>query len=317
MTISIALCTFNGGRFLHEQLESLIIQTRLPDEVVVCDDGSSDETRSILEAFAASAPFVVRLVQNSKNLGSTANFEQAIGLCQGELISLCDQDDIWMKDKLAVLEAEFLDDSVGGAFSDGELIDEESRSMSDTLWNAFGFDPRLRRQWREEGAVSVLMKQDIVTGAALMFRARLMSSILPIACEWIHDGWISWIAATTSRLVFVDAPLIRYRVHASQQAGIPDSTPRARLARLAGEGDTKAAQEVRKFEKLLARVDELAIDTAPTIKELLEQKVEHCRFRAALPKGRAVRLPAVLSHVQEYRRYSRGLTDAMKDVVKQ
>lgn len=98
--ISVAVCTYNGSRFLPEQLTSIAAQTRLPDEMVVCDDGATDATAEIIEKFARTAPFLVRFIRNSQNLGSTKNFENAIGLCTGDLIALSDQDDIWMREKL-------------------------------------------------------------------------------------------------------------------------------------------------------------------------------------------------------------------------
>ncbi len=90
---SVAMCTFNGGRFLAEQLESIASQTRLPYELVACDDHSTDDTIAILKAFQANAPFPVQIVQNAMRMGSTRNFDQAIGMCSGDFIALCDQDD--------------------------------------------------------------------------------------------------------------------------------------------------------------------------------------------------------------------------------
>src|ERR1019366_197610 len=93
--ISVALCTYNGERFLSQQLASIGKQTRLPDELVVCDDSSTDRTVAIVREFAASVSFPVRVFENQRNLGSAANFERAIRLCDGDLIALSDQDDIW------------------------------------------------------------------------------------------------------------------------------------------------------------------------------------------------------------------------------
>ena len=92
MKVSIALCTYNGSEFLGEQLASFLTQTRLPDEIVVCDDCSLDSTVQILDDFAAHAPFPVRIYRNEKNLRSTKNFEQAIDLCEGDIILLADQE---------------------------------------------------------------------------------------------------------------------------------------------------------------------------------------------------------------------------------
>src|SRR5262245_33463585 len=132
--ISIALCTYNGAKFLSSQLESYLVQTQMPDEVVVCDDRSNDQTVEILKAFAERAPFSVRVLVNDQNLGSTKNFEKAISLCSGEFIFLSDQDDIWNPDKIEKMTAPFENDpDVGLVFSDVELVDESLTFEGKTL----------------------------------------------------------------------------------------------------------------------------------------------------------------------------------------
>ena len=100
LRISVAMCTFNGGRYLEQQLESIAEQTQQPCELVVCDDGSTDDTIAILKRFKANAPFPVTVVENAVRMGSTSNFDQAIGMARGEFIALCDQDDRWLPHKL-------------------------------------------------------------------------------------------------------------------------------------------------------------------------------------------------------------------------
>ena len=100
LNISVALCTCNGARFLSEQLVSLAEQTLRPIELVVCDDASDDGTWQLLEEFQRSAPFPVRLYRNVRRLGIAQNFEQAMLLCEGDVIALCDQDDVWLPEKL-------------------------------------------------------------------------------------------------------------------------------------------------------------------------------------------------------------------------
>jgi glycosyltransferase involved in cell wall biosynthesis len=101
LRFSVALATFNGARFLREQLDSLARQTLLPYELVACDDGSSDSTASILEDFAREAPFPVRIYRNEQNTGHGDTFFKAASHCHGEWIAFCDQDDIWLDHKLA------------------------------------------------------------------------------------------------------------------------------------------------------------------------------------------------------------------------
>ncbi len=112
--ISVALCTFNGERFLPRQLASIQQQTRLPDELVICDDRSTDTTLAIVRSFASSVSFPVKVMQNERNLGSTKNFENAMRLCSGDLIALSDQDDVWYPQRLARSEQELQTPSRSG-----------------------------------------------------------------------------------------------------------------------------------------------------------------------------------------------------------
>jgi glycosyltransferase involved in cell wall biosynthesis len=151
LSISVAMCTYNGSRFLPEQLASIARQTRQPDEMVVSDDGSTDATAEIVENFARSAPFPVRFIRNPRNLGSTKNFEQAIGLCSCDLIALSDQDDIWMPDKLARQAEMFeLDPSLGGVFTDAELIDETGTLLCQRLWFSIYFSPSEQQKFQRQ-----------------------------------------------------------------------------------------------------------------------------------------------------------------------
>src|SRR5581483_2986961 len=128
MTLSIVMATFNGAAHLPRQLRSLAAQERLPDELVVSDDGSTDQTATILHGFAEQAPFPVRLLTNDRPLGSTANFEVAIAAATGDIIAPCDQDDVWYPEKLKRIEAAFdATPRPSLVFSDADVVDEQLR----------------------------------------------------------------------------------------------------------------------------------------------------------------------------------------------
>ena len=127
MTVSVAMATYNGGRFLQEQLDSIRRQTRLPDELVVCDDGSTDDTVDILRRFAADAPFKVVIDAHGQHLGFTPNFLRAIGQCAGEIVALCDQDDVWDERKLAVCVLPFAEPAVMAVSHPAPIVDEQLR----------------------------------------------------------------------------------------------------------------------------------------------------------------------------------------------
>src|SRR5262245_40539658 len=180
-SISVGMCTYNGARYLSAQLESIAAQSVLPDELVICDDGSVDDTVEIIKEFAASAPFSVRLQINSVNLGSTKNFEKAILLCKGDLIALADQDDVWLARKLETLAAEFQSDpKVGLVFSDAEVVDDDLRPLNQRLWKSIGFDETARRKLKTDQRMEVLLPGWTVTGATMAFRSRYRALVVPI-----------------------------------------------------------------------------------------------------------------------------------------
>ena len=96
------MCTYNGEPFISKQLESIASQTVLPDEVVICDDGSTDDTIMLVERFSSHVGFEVRLYENPTNLGFIGNFSKAMSLCSGDTIFLADQDDVWLDRKIEV-----------------------------------------------------------------------------------------------------------------------------------------------------------------------------------------------------------------------
>ncbi len=215
------MCTYNGAKFLAEQLLSIVQQTRQPEELVICDDGSTDDTLEIVREFSRSAPFPVRVICNPQNLGSTKNFEKAMGLCRGDLIALSDQDDIWMAEKLAC-QAEMMesDAELGGVFSDAQLVDDRSNPLNERLWRKIGFTPGEQTLFQKGQSTAILTGKNVVTGATLMVRASLLPRFLPIPAPWVHDGWIAWMLAVYSKLGLIPDALIHYRIHAGQQLGV-------------------------------------------------------------------------------------------------
>ncbi|MCW6511076.1 glycosyltransferase [Lichenifustis flavocetrariae] len=129
-SISVALATYNGERFLREQLESLARQSRLPDELVVADDGSTDRTLDIVREFATSAPFKTVLLGIEGRLGYRANFMRCAQHCSGDLIAFCDQDDVWDEDKLDVVSRCFVREDVNFVFHDYRLIDGNGETIA-------------------------------------------------------------------------------------------------------------------------------------------------------------------------------------------
>jgi glycosyltransferase involved in cell wall biosynthesis len=321
MKLSVAICTYNGARHLSAQLQSIAIQNRPPDELVVCDDGSDDGTSGLLYKFAAIAPFAMRVVENERNLGSTANFAKAIGLCAGDIIILADQDDVWHPDKLQRLEDAFAaSPQLGLAFSDGELVDEQGHMLGQRLWQAVRFSRRERYDIQRGRGFDVLLRRNVVTGATLAFRSCWKHLILPIPeVGWVHDYWIALMVSAVSSIQMIDDPLIDYRCHADQQLGV---LPRRTFAEL-----WLRAQALSNSDICLA-VAEHCTDALERLRgnstnhqvcsaiEQLEAKIAHLRLRGNLPGQGWHRFAVVFDEIRHgrYFRYSLGLPSIVLDI---
>ena len=188
--VSIAMATYNGARFLVEQLESFAVQSRLPDELVVCDDASTDDTVEILEAFMARAPFPVHIHLNQANVGYIKNFEKVLSLCEGDIIFLSDQDDVWESNKLEVIEKEFANPEVGMVYADAAVVDENLNALDKTMWQYVNFTDEKQKEFTGGKAFDLLIRNGYFLGSSMAFRAKFRDLILPIPLDiyYLHDN---------------------------------------------------------------------------------------------------------------------------------
>jgi glycosyltransferase involved in cell wall biosynthesis len=317
MKLSIAMCTYNGARYLREQLDSIKVQSRLPDEMVICDDCSSDDTQQILAEFSDRAPFPVRLSANKQNLGTTKNFEKAITLCQGDVIFLADQDDVWHPAKLERMEAIFAErPNVGLVFTNGRIVDRdlkpEGRSFS-TVW----VSPDRQELVKTGRAFELLLRQNFVTGAALAFRSQFNAFAIPIpeTKYYYHDGWIALVISAVADLVFVPELLIDYRHHPSQAVGVDDKAPPTRFN---FPPRWEFEERRRNLETLYERLSHASF-YQPGVVELLNrfnEEINHLRTRVTLPESWFHRIPVVTRILLkgEYKAHSNGWRSAIRDV---
>jgi glycosyltransferase involved in cell wall biosynthesis len=287
---------------------------------VICDDRSSDACPEIIKEFARRAAFPVQLVVNAENLGSTRNFEKAISLCQSEIVALADQDDIWYRHKLERIEKAFLRSStIVAAFSDAELIDNDSRLWGLRLWKAFSFDAAEQRQFRKGHGLKVLVKHPVVTGATMAFRRKLFDILTPIPLKDIHDRWISFLLAARGQFEVISDPLMQYRRHEKQQAGLPPQTKTGLIAQARARGANYHLEEIERFHQLYDRLGTCAAQFpyAEYARKQIERKISHLTNRAALPRTRVARIPRVLHEAFNggYWRYSAGWNSIAKDLV--
>ncbi len=299
--IAVALCTYNGEKFLRKQLESILNQSKKVDELVVFDDCSTDSTLDILHEFKLKAPFDVHIHQNEQNVGSSKNFENCISSCKGEVIFLCDQDDLWHNDKVEKQIAYFQQNPQKDAvFSNAIMINQIGLPTGKTAFEQIEFVKDLQIKWNNGGSFDILLRGYVVTGATLAIRAKIVNEIFPvpnIIDELIHDGWISLWLSMNNRIGFLTDPLISYREHESQQVGLKNKKQAVTLLdRITRNREVKLNRLKKKYNDSLALCTFLSnhSNVSSEVIEKLLQRTDHYAMRSSLSKNRLKRIWPVI-----------------------
>lgn len=326
--VSVAMCTYNGERYLQEQLDSIAAQTCLPDELVVCDDCSNDRTLEILQMFESKVSFPVQLHINQENLGTIKNFEKAIDLCTGDIIVLSDQDDIWKFHKIETISQVFTQNpELGYVFSNAELINEISKPLGSKLWESLKFKDDLFREYNNyvnsEEQVTILLKRNLVWGATMAFKASLKKLIIPISLfVYMHDAWIALLSSCAGFYgIALSEPLIFYRQHSAQQVGGKNTLfQKFKRARNPKDTDFLKIQVQGLLDvknQLIPIQNELNKDISREL-ALIHEKAEHFSKRVGIRSSTnlLLKLNDIVSELLtgKYHRFSNSWQSAIKDL---
>ena len=214
--ISVAMCTFNGEKYIKEQIESIINQSLVPDEIVICDDCSKDNTVDIIKETLANWSGKANLIINEHSLGYRKNFEKAISLCKGDIIFLSDQDDVWNRYKVEIMVATLKNSNdVILAFHDVEIVDENLNLIKKSFWKLLKFDYKkfLRNDFRR------IFESNVVQGSACVIKKELFNYARPFPEVAIHDEWLGLVALAKGKVVPVNKLLAKYRQSNSNAIG--------------------------------------------------------------------------------------------------
>lgn len=220
MTTSVALCTYNGEKYLAEQLDSILCQSIAVDKIVVCDDGSTDTTKSILLDYQRKFPAVFQLFFNDSNLGYIKNFEKAISLCSGDLIFLCDQDDIWFKNKVETILSTAKQNPTKNIFAHRiEILKPNHEVQNISFWNIEGFN----KNWENDLLLQYLLfNRNVFPGMSLALTKNAKKMYLPLQTphkKIIHDYEIILKSCRDHSFMLMDLTLTLYRMHSNQNIG--------------------------------------------------------------------------------------------------
>ena len=220
MKISVAICTYNGEKYINQQIDSILNQSLAVDEIIICDDCSTDNTVNILNNYQSIHSKLFKIVKNDTNLKTVKNFEKAISLCSGEIIFLSDQDDIWAENKVAVMVNYFKNNpNINVLTSNGYCIDENTKIHEKySVWDVPKF---LEEKEYNINYNLMLQISNIATGASMALRKSIVEKIMPIPeiDELYHDEWIALNYTKENSFKLINEKLFYYRIHNDQQLG--------------------------------------------------------------------------------------------------
>lgn len=222
--IAVALATYNGEKYLTEQLNSIINQTKKVDTIFIGDDHSDDSTDKIISNFINTyLEENIIYYKNSERLGSTLNFNAICRHITDEYkyTFFSDQDDIWCNDKVELSIELAEKENVSLIFSDAQIIDNTGEYLDFSLWESYKI---FKNEWskvlKPKQALKIFLRRNLATGATMCVRYDLLSIALDFPKAWVHDYWIAIIAVLNDKSIYpIEKKLILYRQHENQQIG--------------------------------------------------------------------------------------------------
>jgi len=318
---ALAMCVYNGVRYLQEQLDSIAQQTVSLDQIVIVDDKSNDGSWDLLQAWVASCGLNVTLVRNDHNLGFVRNFEKASTLVDADIVFFADQDDIWQSDKVARILRLFDDPKVVLAHSDADLINEEGARLGRRLFATLLLRNEERELVRSGRAAAVYLKRNLVTGAACAVRRELLKHALPFPQShgWSHDEWLALAAGVTGSVAMLEEPTMSYRLHGSNTIGIPITDWRWRLETIACGIFSPQRQALERRLERLNILRERCIQWQPPVWFLqdIDSVLEHIAHRLSLSANPLRRIQPVLREwrARRYNVWSNGELSVIHDIL--
>lgn len=201
MKISVCMATYNGEKYIKEQLESILCQLGENDEVIISDDGSTDNTKSIIESFKDKR---IKFFTNNGVKGVVSNFENSLNKSSGDYIFLADQDDVWNKGKVDKVMCELQKYDL--VLTDAYVVDSEGSIINNSFFELNG---------SQKGFFKNIIKNSYL-GCAMAFNRKTLEACLPLPSNIpMHDWWIGLVAETHGRVVHLDEKFINHRRHSN------------------------------------------------------------------------------------------------------
>lgn len=265
--VSICLATYNGEKYLKEQLDSIINQTYKNINLIVQDDCSSDKTLEIIDSY--SDKLDIKIYKNETNLGYIKNFESLIQKADGDFIAICDQDDIWDRDKISSLIDNIKDSIL--IYSNSLLIDENSKSLSKTL------SSKLKNNFINSNTAINFLYDNSVSAHAILFKKELLPYIALFPNTLYFDSFIAATAASLNKIYFIDKNFVKYRQHSKNTLGNKKSNNQNLKSKVLNKLDKKneaVANMLIKIQEMM-KIQTLNIEEKDILKQLNNYYLEY------------------------------------------
>ncbi|MBQ9089418.1 MAG: glycosyltransferase [Lentisphaeria bacterium] len=314
--ISVALAAYCGEKFIAEQIESLVSQTTPPDEIIICDDSPDMETFKQIEKFINTGKNI-KYIHNNEQLGVCRNFEKAINHCSGEYIFLCDQDDVWLPEKVETLTSALdAHPEYSGAFCNSTAVDENLINLGFSLWEMRNFTPVMQAELANGNSLKVFLKRVTLSSHNIVFRRKYIDRIMPFPelGTFFPDTWIGLQLAVSGNWLAVDQELTRYRIHQNNCSAPakPDLKVQINLSRKARKHNA-IAQTVHLAEELIRRAPQ---NTSSEYMKMLQDFMTHYMHRSNYSENHFFKLFQILRECSSgrYKNYSNGIKSIAADI---
>ncbi len=216
--IDILMSTYNGARYLAEQIDSILGSSFADFRLMIRDDGSVDDTPALIAKYASADGRITVVSDTLGNLGASASFMQLLELSSAPYFMFADQDDVWLPDKIERAYKRITQDESPGlpniVFTDLSVVDEKLKPIADSFWSYQRLDPQIAHDWRG------LLAQNVVTGCTVIGNAAAREAALPFALpEMMHDHWVAVNAARRGSISYISEATVLYRQHGENAEG--------------------------------------------------------------------------------------------------
>lgn len=227
MSITVVMATYNGERYIREQLDSIIKQTQKPQRIIVVDDCSNDKTVSIIHDVLKNSEVSYEVIEHKKNQGVAQSFMDGIALADTEYIFLADQDDYWFPVKIknmmeVICEEDDFSMVVCNAYITDDKLVETGKTMFEYIELPLEFD-KDKCVLSSDEALELLLKRNYATGMCMLIRKSRLMDVFPFPDVMVYDSWLAWKLALSGTVVFIQTPYVLYRQHSENVVGAKKS----------------------------------------------------------------------------------------------